>query len=175
MHGHPLFDHYSSLCRARRDRQEQGRRRGPDLGGPGKDEAHVARRTGDAPPGAPGLRQLQESDPRHRVRRLRHPQRVAGVLDGGRDAHGREHLPRAGQIQPVPVREPVGVGCAAVLLRRLWRRPEDLRRHGVRQDRDAGGVALPAEALQVEALLQGEHLREGPHAVAAARPADRTC
>jgi len=60
-----------------------------------------------------------------------------------------------------------------MLVRGVRRRPEDLRRHGVRQDRDAGDDALPGQAVPVEALLQGGHLRQGLHADAAARPAHR--
>ena len=85
-----------------------------------------------------------------------------GVLCGGRTTVTADRGQHCG-ITPF--------GGAAVLLRRLRGRPEDLPRDRVFQDRDAGDDAPPCEAVQMEALLQGGHLREGPHAVAAARPA----
>ncbi|KAL5678015.1 hypothetical protein ACJX0J_014146, partial [Zea mays] len=63
---------------ARRDCQEQGRRRGADLGGPAPHEVHMARGPGDAADDPSHLRQLPASAGGHRVRRLLHPQGVAG-------------------------------------------------------------------------------------------------
>lgn len=60
-----------------------------------------------------------------------------------------------------------------MLLRGVRGRPEDMPWDRVFQDRDAGDHALPGEAVQLEALLQGEHFCERPHAVAAAWPAHR--
>nr|BAC19983.1 hypothetical protein [Oryza sativa Japonica Group] len=67
-------------------------------------------------------RVAQESTRGHRGRRLRHPERVAGVLVAMRDAHG------PGQVLAVPVRRPGGVGgataAAALIVRGVRRRAE---------------------------------------------------
>ncbi|KAG2645738.1 hypothetical protein PVAP13_2KG448900 [Panicum virgatum] len=155
--------------RAGRDRQEQGRRRCADVGGPARHEVHVARGPGDAADDPAHLRQLPASPGGHRGRRLRHPQGVAGVLGVERDAHGPRHLQGPGQVRPVEVRGP----GAALLVGGVRRRAAAVRRDRVRQGGDAGDHAPPGEAVPVEALLQGQHLHQGPHAVAAAWPPDR--
>ncbi|BAT01798.1 Os07g0519800 [Oryza sativa Japonica Group] len=86
-------------------------------------------------------RVAQESTRGHRGRRLRHPERVAGVLVAMRDAHG------PGQVLAVPVRRPGGVGgataAAALIVRGVRRRAEGMPRDGACEGGDAGDDALP--------------------------------
>ena len=97
-------------------------------------------------------RVAQESTRGHRGRRLRHPERVAGVLVAMRDAHG------PGQVLAVPVRRPGGVGgataAAALIVRGVRRRAEGMPRDGACEGGDAGDDALPCEAFQVAAVLR---------------------
>ena len=97
----------------------------------------------------------------------------SGDLDGNRDAHGPEHLPRASEVRPIQVPEPV-IRDVAVLLRPVRWRPQNMPRDGVCQDGNIGDDAPPGETLQMEPLLQGEDFHEGLLPVATGRPADRT-
>jgi hypothetical protein len=79
---------------------------------------------------------------------------VAGVLGIERYAHGHRHLPTSSTR---PGSRDLG---AALLVHGLRLRAKAMCMDRVHADGDAGDHAPPGEAVQVAALLQGQHLHQ---------------